>query len=174
MKKTTKANKTTKGFSLAELLVVVAIIAALVACSVPIFAQKLKDSRRAVDLRTAQTIRSGISQILNDGSLTFLKENMGLEFRVIHNGINWGFHNGDMGDVLFNGKPHEDRHNELMVLLRPLGVSNNLKIKRTDPNLKWFGVVVYESGESYYCEGIADPSASGGERVVKYEWSELE
>lgn len=74
MKKTTKANKTTKGFSLPELLIVVAIIAVLVACSVPIFAQKLEDSRRAVDLRTAQIIRSGISQVLNDGTLSFKKK----------------------------------------------------------------------------------------------------
>ena len=95
MKKTTKANKTTKGFSLPELLVVVALIAALVSCSIPIFAQKLEDSRRAVDLRTAQIIRSGIFQVLNDGTLSFKKENMGMEFRVVRNGVNYGLCNGN-------------------------------------------------------------------------------
>ena len=174
MKKTTKANKTTKGFSLPELLVVVAIIAVLVACSVPIFAQKLEDSRRAVDLRTAQIIRSGISQVLNDGTLSFKKENMGMEFRVVRNGVNYGLCNGNWNDILVNGKPYKTFENDIWPYLRKTGISNNMKIKRTDPELKWFGVIVYGNGESYYYEGIGDPGALGTREVVEYEWSELE
>ncbi|MCB5388964.1 hypothetical protein LIQ05_18610 [Blautia glucerasea] len=49
-----------------------------------------------------------------------------------------------------------------------------MKIKRTDPELKWFGVIVYGNGESYYYEGIGDPGALGTRAVVEYEWSELE
>lgn len=45
MKKTNK-----KGFTLAELLVVVAIIAVLVAISIPIFTSQLEKSREATDL----------------------------------------------------------------------------------------------------------------------------
>ena len=58
--------------------------------------------------------------------------------------------------------------------LRKTGISNNMKIKRTDPELKWFGVIVYGNGESYYYEGIGDPGALGTREVVEYEWSELE
>lgn len=47
MKIMTKRN--TKGFTLAELLIVVAIIAVLVAISVPIFTSQLKKARLAVD-----------------------------------------------------------------------------------------------------------------------------
>jgi prepilin-type N-terminal cleavage/methylation domain-containing protein len=43
-----KKNK--KGFTLAELLTVVAIIAVLVAISIPIFTSQLEKSREAVDL----------------------------------------------------------------------------------------------------------------------------
>ena len=43
-----KMNK--KGFTLAELLVVVAIIAVLVAISIPVFTSQLEKSREAVDL----------------------------------------------------------------------------------------------------------------------------
>ena len=43
-----KVNK--KGFTLAELLIVVAIIAVLVAISIPIFTSQLEKSREAVDL----------------------------------------------------------------------------------------------------------------------------
>ena len=48
MFKRVKKNK--KGFTLAELLIVVAIIAVLVAISIPIFTSQLEKSREAVDL----------------------------------------------------------------------------------------------------------------------------
>ncbi|MGN8700071.1 type IV pilin protein [Bacillota bacterium HCP3S3_F1_1] len=43
-------NKNKKGFTLAELLIVVAIIGVLVAISIPIFTSQLEKSREAVDL----------------------------------------------------------------------------------------------------------------------------
>ena len=45
-----KAKENKKGFTLAELLIVVAIIAVLVAISIPIFTTQLEKSREAVDL----------------------------------------------------------------------------------------------------------------------------
>ena len=44
-----KAKENKKGFTLAELLIVVAIIAVLVAISIPIFNSQLEKSREAVD-----------------------------------------------------------------------------------------------------------------------------
>lgn len=45
-----KAKKNKKGFTLAELLIVVAIIAVLVAISIPIFTSQLEKSRESTDL----------------------------------------------------------------------------------------------------------------------------
>ena len=53
-----KLNK--KGFTLAELLVVVAIIGVLVAISIPIFTSQLEKSREAVDLAN---IRSAYAEV---------------------------------------------------------------------------------------------------------------
>lgn len=58
MKKTNK-----KGFTLAELLVVVAIIAVLVAIAIPIFTAQLEKSREAVD---AANIRAAYAEVLSD------------------------------------------------------------------------------------------------------------
>lgn len=57
-------NKTKKkGFTLAELLIVVAIIAVLVAIAIPVFTAQLEKSREAVD---AANIRASYAQIMAD------------------------------------------------------------------------------------------------------------
>ena len=56
-----KNNK--KGFTLAELLIVVAIIAVLVAISIPVFTNQLEKAREATD---AANIRSAYAQIVVD------------------------------------------------------------------------------------------------------------
>lgn len=60
-----------KGFTLSELLIVVAIIAVLVAISIPIFNSQLEKSRRAVDLHTARVIESVLANAVNDGTIQF-------------------------------------------------------------------------------------------------------
>ena len=61
--------KQNKGFTLAELLIVVAIIGVLVAISIPIFSKQLEKSRRAVDLSNARNIESTLMYDLMDGDL---------------------------------------------------------------------------------------------------------
>ena len=56
-----KNNK--KGFTLAELLVVVAIIAVLVAIAIPVFTAQLEKSREAVD---AANIRAAYAEVMVD------------------------------------------------------------------------------------------------------------
>lgn len=55
-----------KGFTLAELLIVVAIIGALVAIAIPIFSGQLEKSREAVD---AANIRSQYAEVISDALL---------------------------------------------------------------------------------------------------------
>lgn len=54
-----------KGFTLAELLIVVAIIAVLVAISIPIFTSQLEKSREAVD---AANIRAAYAEVMAETS----------------------------------------------------------------------------------------------------------
>ena len=76
-----KLHKNEKGFTLAELLIVVAIIGVLVAISIPIFTSQLEKAREAVDeanLRSlyAETVAAVLSEDtsakteIKDGTLT--------------------------------------------------------------------------------------------------------
>ena len=64
MKKTNK-----KGFTLAELLIVVAIIAVLVAIAIPIFSAQLEKSKEATDLANVRAAYAEIvAKYIEDGS----------------------------------------------------------------------------------------------------------
>ncbi len=67
-KKINRENK--KGFTLAELLIVVAIIGVLVAISIPIFTTQLEKSREATDLANIRSAYAGIvtEYLTNDQS----------------------------------------------------------------------------------------------------------
>ena len=55
------------GFTLAELLIVVAIIAVLVAVAIPLFSNQLEKSRPAVYMHTARSIASALTMAVNRG-----------------------------------------------------------------------------------------------------------
>ena len=59
-----------KGFTLAELLIVVAIIAVLVAISIPIFTSQLKKARLAVDHSAIRDAYAAIQVANNTGEIT--------------------------------------------------------------------------------------------------------
>ncbi len=68
-KKINRENK--KGFTLAELLIVVAIIGVLVAVSIPIFTNQLEKSREATDVANVRSAYAEVmTQYLEDGSAT--------------------------------------------------------------------------------------------------------
>ena len=68
-----------KGFTLAELLIVVAIIAVLVAVSIPIFNGQLEKARRAVDMQNARIIKSALTNAYNEGRMDIPKQAGGQE-----------------------------------------------------------------------------------------------
>ncbi len=76
-----KLNK--KGFTLAELLIVVAIIAVLVAISIPIFSSQLEKSREAVD---AANIRAAYAEISADALTGDLKESYTVKLKQTQEG----------------------------------------------------------------------------------------
>lgn len=61
--------KNNKGFTLAELLIVVAIIAVLTAIAIPVFTTQLEKSREATDASNIRAAYAEISVALLDGSL---------------------------------------------------------------------------------------------------------
>lgn len=63
-----KKNK--KGFTLAELLIVVAIIAVLVAIAIPVFTSQLEKSRESTDASNVRSYYAEISTALLTGELT--------------------------------------------------------------------------------------------------------
>jgi len=58
-----------RGFTLAELLIVTAIIAVLTAIAIPIFSQQLEKSRETVDLYNIRTAYSEVYLALTEGTL---------------------------------------------------------------------------------------------------------
>ena len=93
--------KNKKGFTLAELLIVVAIIGVLVAISIPIFSSQLEKSRVATDQANVRSAKAAaaaeymgngesgsVSYVYNDGSVTKidLTNTMNLDKRVSESG----------------------------------------------------------------------------------------
>ena len=66
-----KNNK--KGFTLAELLIVVAIIAVLTAIAIPVFTNQLEKSREATDMSDARAFYAEIATALVSGELNDTK-----------------------------------------------------------------------------------------------------
>lgn len=58
-----------KGFTLAELLIVVAIIAVLVAVSIPIFTSKLEKSRESTDVANMRAAKAAVVVAILDGEV---------------------------------------------------------------------------------------------------------
>ena len=69
MKLLNKRQKSNGGFSLVELIVVIAIMVVLVAVLAPIFTKYIESSRRSTDVQNANAIAEGVLADVSDGKI---------------------------------------------------------------------------------------------------------
>ena len=82
-----------KGFTLAELLIVVAIIAVLVAMAIPVFSAQLEKSREATDIAN---VRSAYATLVADYlTSTAAAAEKTINVPVSQKQANWQSHDGD-------------------------------------------------------------------------------
>ncbi|MBQ7143581.1 MAG: prepilin-type N-terminal cleavage/methylation domain-containing protein [Oscillospiraceae bacterium] len=78
--------KNKKGFTLAELLIVVAIIAVLVAIAIPIFSAQLEKSREATDMAN---IRSAFAQVVAEALSTDGQDQISARVTLVQQQDKW-------------------------------------------------------------------------------------
>lgn len=174
-------NNKSKGFTLAELLIVVAIIAVLVAVSIPIFSGQLEKARRAVDLSNARSIQSVFANAINDGSFVFNNKSAELFVYIGRTSRNGGFTGNSGGvitDLMINGVTyHGNGKGQALVwrFLEQNGIAKGLTMKQKNSAIDWYGVSINGYGQSYYYEGKFGSSGTkpGNGSSKKYAWSDL-
>ena len=112
-----KLRRNKKGFTLAELLIVVAIIGVLVAISIPIFTAQLEKAREATDVANLRAAYAeGTAEVLTqsdmatgwtktyttDGKLSDAKDAKGISGKATQTG--WQGTNPDLGWTSYDGK----------------------------------------------------------------------
>lgn len=166
-----RAEKKKSGFTLAELLVVVAIIGVLVAISIPIFTTQLEKARRSVDLYNARAVESVLVNAINDGSVqiapgTDKNDSSGIWVTIKREGNgNWPQNYSQSGNVFYgvnpgiiiNGHANTESWNsnntDLQNIVKANGIdADNLKVncRKSDSNIPdgWDWIVI-EAGYRY-------------------------
>ena len=165
--------KRKQGFTLAELLVVVAIIGVLTAVSIPIFTAQLEKSRRAVDMANARNIQAVLNAGMTSGEITFTNkttsdgkgQNTCIAIIVYPDGIK-GFVSGN---ITVYGKSYDNAdgtvgHERIQKYIENNGLTD-YKTKCHDASgssdkWSWYGVFLYNDGTMRIASG-ADTSYSG-------------
>ena len=104
----TDSGRTKKGFTLAELLIVVAIIAVLVAIAIPIFSAQLEKSREATDLAN---IRSAYAEVVAAAIVADQAEEVVAKVSLKQQQDAWQTNNGSVqfaGSGMISGAGHVD------------------------------------------------------------------
>ncbi len=156
------------GFSLAELLIVVAIISVLVAISMPIYDAQLEKSRKATDMANARSIYAALMVGLNSGDIEFTDPTVkGDDSKLSCIAVVVGPDSQQVflsGNVKIDGKTFADGdtdYSRLKNYLETTGLSGiTSKAKGTDADSwNWFAVFLYSDNTTR----IASPSGSNSD-----------
>ena len=125
--------KNRKGFTLAELLIVVAIIAVLVAIAIPIFTAQLEKSREATD---ASNIRAAYAELMSEvllsdrtsasTSVLLTQRQASWQKDGIEDNIATGY-SGKNVEVAFSGDPSGTESNKCYITYTPAGAESGAK-----------------------------------------------
>ena len=160
-------------YTLAELLIVVAIIAVLVAVSIPIFSAQLEKSRRAADISQARNMRTALTTAINEGYIE-LEEDSTIALFVSREATNGGcYGRSDFSGIKVNGGDYTG-FTQVWDVLEKCGISRDIRMKQKKKDIEWYGISLNGAGESYYYEGKGSMDNFQDKSVAtKYEWSKL-
>ena len=155
-----------KGFTLAELLIVIAIIGVLVGIAIPVLNSQLEKSRKAKDLHTARSIESVLAPAVNDGTIELAppanaNQASGVWVIVTRDNDSWpeGY-NVKIHPTYFcganttiringkeNGKAWDVYNSEIEKIVSEVGlIGDGLKVvskNKNNDSWDWYGVEVY-------------------------------
>ncbi len=152
-----------KGFTLAEILVVIAIVSVLMAISIPILFHKMENIRRSVDIANARSMKSILVHSYMDGTIEFTSDKYGgnktcMAVLVEEDGTTYRA----SGSVLVNGQDwNADKgygdYARVKKLFENAGLSETKVLAKNtnDDGWKCYCVVLYSDGQ---CRIFSSPS----------------
>ena len=155
------------GFTLAELLIVVSIIAILVAISIPIFSTQLEKSRRVVDMSNTRNIIAALKVGINTGDIEFttdtFENNPTCIAVVVGKDSMKAFVSGatEIEGVSYDNSNGQVGHQRIEEYLKKNSISNyTIKAKNTN-NDGWayYVVFLYSDGSIRIGSGTTDDSS---------------
>ena len=158
-----------KGFSLVELIVVIAIMVSLIAVLALAVTKYLEKSRRSADIANAKEIEKAISFAMVDGVVEINDDNTGIAVIVDKK-------NPIMVSACYNkDKPKLIRIGKKVTFQQGKNINNTIdgidnNTRCTQKNVDWYAVTVFRDETSYYWEGKGSRNFT---KAKRYEWSEL-
>ena len=147
------------GFTLAELLIVVAIVMVLVAIAIPVFSSSVESSKRAVDVSNAREAKALLAAAVNDGTIKFEDSNSAVwvyacKDRVVYEA------NGSKKFPIVNGVQSSSSDQQVKKLFEDAGLTEDqLKVVCDQPVDT--GSVGSDEGWTWYCVYITGTGAIG-------------